>query len=218
MTEENTKPEQVEEEIKIDYNNIDVSDIMAQIKKKIAAQPDIPQEEVRGDEPEVPIPPEIPAALLDPIGTMSKKKKLLLKLMKPFTPLIKLITFPVYNELAETVMKLDFTGKKLNYLMHKLDYDLGILTDTMNRRMDRSEKSIEVLDKTVNERVNVAFDEIGRIQEYTKLLHSLSHNIVVELTKLKIEEETLKVKTRIMEKDFEFLGKKEKAIEKEVFK
>jgi hypothetical protein len=41
---------------------------------------------------------------------------------------------------------------------------------------------------------------------------------VVELTKLKIEEETLKVKTRIMEKDFEFLEKKENAIEKEVFK
>jgi hypothetical protein len=218
MTEENTRPEQTEDEIRIDYDNIDVTDIMAQIKKKIAARPDIPQEEDMADEPVPPLPPEIPEMLLDPSGTMSKKKRLLLKLMKPFTPIIKLLIFPVWNELAETVIKLDFAGRKLNYLTQKLDYELGILTDSMNRRMDRTEKSIEVLDNTVNERVNIAFDEIGRIQEYTKLLHSLSHNLVVELTKLKIEEETLKVKTRVMEKDFEFLEKREKAIEKEVFK
>ena len=54
--------------------------------------------------------------------------------------------------------------------------------------------------------------------EYTKLLHTLSHNIVVELSKLKIEEDRLKIETRIIEKDFEFLSKREKALEKEVFK
>ena len=62
--------------------------------------------------------------------------------------------------------------------------------------------------------MDVAYDNLNRTMEYTKLLHSLSHNIVVELSKLKIEEETLKGKTRIMEKDFEFLGRREKALEK----
>jgi hypothetical protein len=38
------------------------------------------------------------------------------------------------------------------------------------------------------------------------------------MSKLKIEVETLKTKTRVMEKDFEFLGKREKALEKEAFK
>jgi hypothetical protein len=54
--------------------------------------------------------------------------------------------------------------------------------------------------------------------EYTKLLHSLSHNVVVEMSKLKIEEEGLKLKTRIMEKDFENLRSKEQALEHKVFK
>jgi predicted nucleic acid-binding Zn-ribbon protein len=42
--------------------------------------------------------------------------------------------------------------------------------------------------------------------------------MVVELSKLKIEEEMLKSKARILEKDFEFLGKREKALEKEIDK
>jgi len=54
--------------------------------------------------------------------------------------------------------------------------------------------------------------------EYVKILHSLCHNLVVELTKLKIEEERTKVKIRIMEKDFEFLSRKEQALEKKAFK
>ncbi|MEA2004868.1 MAG: hypothetical protein U9O50_01150, partial [Acidobacteriota bacterium] len=59
---------------------------------------------------------------------------------------------------------------------------------------------------------------LEKAKEYTKLLHNLSHNIVVELTKLKIEQENLKLKVRIMGKDFEFLDKKEKQLEKNVFK
>ena len=37
------------------------------------------------------------------------------------------------------------------------------------------------------------------------------------MTKLKIEEEHLKLKTRIMEKDFEFVSRKEKALEEKIF-
>jgi len=70
----------------------------------------------------------------------------------------------------------------------------------------------------LNKRLDLAYDEIGRIKEYTKLLHSLSHNLVVEMTKLKVEEEALKVKARILEKDFEFLGERERALEDQVFK
>ena len=79
----------------------------------------------------------------------------------------------------------------------------ALVLDHANRRLDRLEKELERLD---------------RLQEYTKLLHHLCHNLVIEMSKLKIEEETLKIKTRVMEKDFEFLGKREKALEKEVFK
>lgn len=54
--------------------------------------------------------------------------------------------------------------------------------------------------------------------EYIKLLYGLSHNIVVELTKLKIEVEDLRVKISILEKDFENFKKRERALEKRVFK
>jgi NADH/NAD ratio-sensing transcriptional regulator Rex len=71
----------------------------------------------------------------------------------------------------------------------------------------------------LNESLNSSIEvDIGRIKEYTKLLHSLSHNVVVEMTKLKIEEENLKIKARILEKDFEFLGRREKALEDQVLK
>ena len=45
MTDEKDKKttEPAGEEIRIDYENIDVADIMAQIKKKIAAQPQPPE-------------------------------------------------------------------------------------------------------------------------------------------------------------------------------
>jgi hypothetical protein len=198
-----------EQDIKIDYENIDVSDIMDQIRKKIAAQPK--------KEPELPLvesdyvpysatPPEMPP---ESSGVKSKIKALMLKIMKPFSPLIRLLVLPVSHELAETVKTLDLTNKKLDYLSEKLHHDLFQLNESLNSR-------IEVVDKSVNKRLDLAFDDIGRIKEYTRLLHSLSHNVVVEMTKLKIEEENLKIKARILEKDFEVLGRREKALEDQV--
>jgi hypothetical protein len=139
-----------------------------------------------------------------------KIKTLLLKIMKPFSPLIRLLVLPVAHELSETVRALDLTNKKLDHVSEKLNKEADKLEDTMYR--------LERLDTTANKRIDLAFDDIGRIKEYTKLLHSLSHNVVVEMTKLKIEEENLKIKARILEKDFEFLGLREKALEDQVLK
>jgi len=55
-----------------------------------------------------------------------------------------------------------------------------------------------------------------RKKEYIKLLYGLSHNIVVELTKLKIEADDLRVKVSILEKDFENYKKRERALEKHI--
>jgi hypothetical protein len=129
--------------------------------------------------------------------------------MKPFSPLIKLAVLPVHHELTETIKTLDATNRKVNYLREKLDSDLSQLGDSLNEK-------IEETDKAVNKRLDLAFDDIGRIKEYTRLLHSLSHNIVVELTKLKIEEESHKIKSRILEKDFELLEKRERALEERI--
>jgi len=200
-----------ETEIKIDYENIDVTNIMAQIKEKVAAMPKRPPEEILPPQdfasPLVP-PPDMPP---ETEGGRSKLKGILLKIMRPFAPLIKLLILPVHHELTETIRKLDITNRKLDYWTEKLDRDLYRVNETLNAR-------VEEVDSTINKRLDLAYDEIGRIKEYTKLLHSLSHNLVVEMTKLKVEEEALKVKARILEKDFEFLGERERALEDQVFK
>lgn len=209
MTDEERSKRTSDEErrIHIDYENIDVADIMDQIKKKIASQPKKEPEPpvVESDYgPFVEAPPEMPP---EASGTRTKIKALLLKIMKPFSPLIRLLVLPVSHELAETVKTLDYTRRELVYLYGKLDNELLQLYGKLDR-----------VDKTVNKRIDLAFDDIGRIKEYTKLLHSLLHNVVVEMTKLKIEEENLKIKARILEKDFEFLGQREKALEDQVLK
>ena len=169
--------------IKIDYDNIDVADIMKQIQEDDAVIEDSapeespsPEENQASSEPSFQIPePEYVSIVL------SKKRRILLKLMMPFSRLIKLLILPVYQELQQTVHTLDYTNKRLDSAVNRLGN----------------------LDKTM---------------EYVKLLHSLRHNIVVELTKLKIEEEGMRIKLRIIEKDFELLSRKEKALEKKVFK
>jgi len=164
--------------IKIDYDDIDVVDIMKQIKKKAAQEQGGPLEE----EPLKGLPVIKPskfqgesATYGGASGMKTKVKMVLLKIMRPFTPLIKLLVLPVHEEIIETAQNLHQTNLRLDALS----------------------------ERTIN---------------YTKMLHSLCHNLVIELTKLKIEEENLKTKTRIMEKDFEFLGKREKALEKLILK
>lgn len=200
-----------EKDIQIDYEHIDVADIMDQIKKRIASRPKRESELPLVESNYVPyaMPPPEPSP--EGQGAKLKMKALLLKIMKPISPLIRLLVLPVSHELAETVRTLDLANKKLDYLTEKLHHDLFQLNESLNSR-------IEVVDKAVNKRLDLAFDDIGRIKEYTKLLHSLSHNVVVEMTKLKIEEENLKIKARILEKDFEFLGRREKALEDQVLK
>jgi len=187
-------------EIKIDYENIDVKDIMTQIKRKIVSQPKKePEQEIRKEELR---PSTGPYSHEPPEGSEMKLKikRILLKGMKPISPLIKLLVLPVHEEVRETVLNLDRTNRRIDYLTDQFGAELRNLNEALNQRID------------------LAFSDLGKAKEYTKLLHNLSHNIVVELTKLKIEQENLKLKARIMEKDFEFLDEKEKQLEKDVFK
>lgn len=205
--EKSGQPENVN--IKIDYDNIDVADIMSQIKRKVALQPkekDEPPSENKGlilEESKF-SPPQ------PPIRSRSKIRRLLLKIMKPFAPIIKLMILPVHEEFREAVEVLDYANKRLDYYTKYFGFEfqkVGEILGRLERKIDAS-----------NQRIDQAFSDLREIQEYTKLLHNLSHNLVVELTKLKIEGENLKIQTRIMEKDFSFLGKKEKELEKIVFK
>jgi len=230
MDDESKKPLGEAPKITVNYDDPDVEDIMRQIQSRAASRTK-PAEVQDSDErrplsgrpdsrtggesnSSVPHPPE---PVLEPLP-LTGVKRLLLKVMRPFSPLIKLLILPVHRELIETVHRLDFTNRRLDFLNARfeaawksLSRDLYESTDTLNRKVDG-------FNDATNQRLDKAFHDLGRTMEYTKLLHSLSHNLVVELSKLKIEEEDLKVKTRIMEKDFEFLRNKENALEKQVFR
>lgn len=199
--EKNTEKSEEYPEIKIDYDDIDVAGIMAQIKKRIASRPKMPSSE-KTDLQAFP-PSSVTPKPEQPTGAKAKFQKLLTRFMKPFAPVIKFLVFPVHQELRQTVLNLHQTNKRVDHL---------------DERFLQLDKRVNQIEKAVNQRIDFAFEEIGRTKEYIKILHSLSHNIVVEMTKLKIEVEQLKVKTRVMEKDFEFLGQKEKALEGEIFK
>ncbi len=179
-------------DLEIDYEHIDVEEIMTRIKKKVAAEAGQEREAaaivaaagVASGETA----PE-PSNGFESQGRGGRLRSLLLKVMSPFRPLIKLLILPVYEEHRQTVRILHQTNKRLDrlYQINEKDHRL-------------------------------AFERLDRLREYIKLLHTLSHNVVVELTKLKIEEETLKATVRLLEKDFEHLGRRERALEHEIFK
>jgi hypothetical protein len=52
--------------------------------------------------------------------------------------------------------------------------------------------------------------------EYIRLLHNAMHNMIVEASKLKTEEELLKTKIRILEDKIEFLENRQRALEKKL--
>jgi hypothetical protein len=169
MSQEKKERAREDPAVEIDYDHIDVARIMDEIKKKIARQPGPKRSFLADVEPE---------RLEEAQGLRKKIKRIMLKIMSPFSPLIKLLILPVYEEHRQTVLILDNANKKLDRLIY--------ITE--------------------------------REREYIKLLHNLCHNLVVEISKLKIEEDVLKTKMQIMEKDFEFLGKRERALEREIFR
>lgn len=54
-------------------------------------------------------------------------------------------------------------------------------------------------------------------KEYIKLLHNAINNMIVESSKLKIEEELLKTRIKVLEDKIAFLEERERAIEKKLF-
>lgn len=168
--------------VDIDYQHLDVSGIMDQVKKVAAERPLPPSREEAlpkdaalssgsGAGPEGGVPP----------GFKDKLKGKALKMMAPFFPLIRLFALPLHEELKLTNKNLHETNRRIDFLYERLE-------------------------------------DLDESMEYIKLLHNLSHNLVVEMTKLRIEEDGLKTKARILEKDLEFLTKREKTLEKQALK
>jgi hypothetical protein len=202
-------------DIKIDYDNIDVTDIMKQIQAKAASPPKKPPPPKKTESTSKPAlqitePEQVPMVL-------PKWRRILLKLMKPFSPLIKLLILPVHHDLMQTVYNLYHVNKRLDYFNTKMEQSLTKLSGELYSTSERLDLKIDRFNERYDQ-ISLRLEDLDKTMEYVKTLHSLCHNIVVELTKLKIEEERTKVKIRIMEKDFEFLSRKEQVLEKKAFK
>jgi hypothetical protein len=171
-------------DVEIDYENVDVAAIMDQVKKIAASKPVEPgREEV---EPPAAAPGAAPAsadALPPPPGPPGLKQKLKAKALKAMKPF-----FPVIRLFALPL------HEEINALVRALDQT--------NRRLDGQATA-----------AGLRFQDLDLAMEYIKLLHTLNHNLVVEVTKLRIELDGLKSRARILEKDFEFAGRREKALE-----
>ena len=215
--------------IEIDYDRVNVAEIMAGIQK-IAAE--TPAEVFKpgapsGASPSSPAPasasssssPFAPPAPpqtdwnLEPQGAKQKIKKIVRKLMRPFFPVIRLLGLPIHEELRATIKSLHETNVRLDdlyRLLHLQAEESDRKFDLDAQRMDRSELRLDLLEERLK--------DLDKSMEYIRLLHNLDHNLVVELSKLKIELDTLKSKVRILEKDQEFARMRERALEERILK
>ncbi len=179
---------------RIDYDRVDVADIMDQVKKRVADNQPAPEAPPAGP----PVPP--PAR-----GWKGLLKKTARFLARPYFPFL----IPLYE-----------------WFKFSLNYEVNVRIDETATRLQSTRDEImtrlQLTQGEIVTRFEITRDEIvtklGTTQATAKLLHNLVHNLVLELTKLKVEEEALKSKVRVLEKELETLGKREKAIEKRAFK
>jgi len=98
-------------------------------------------------------------------------------------------------------------------IMKKVRQLLSPLIRFMNRPM-YIELKTNILDLQADLKKKVPI--ILQSSEYIRLLHNAMHNMIVEASKLKTEEELLKTKIRILEDKIEFLENRERALEKKL--
>jgi hypothetical protein len=55
---------------------------------------------------------------------------------------------------------------------------------------------------------------VNHSREYIRLLHHVTNNAVVAITRMKVEQEMLKTRVRVLEEKMEFLENRERALEK----
>ena len=184
---------------------IDVEEIMAAIQKKIQEKQDagiLKQREIDEivDMELLPLPDflEIPnvyephlypehqfedfqAYHFSPESEAGLPKKILGKIRKLWSPLIRFMIRPNVNDLSNLTVGLHNQNKKD---IHNLKQLIPLILQS---------------------------------KEYIKLLHNTLNNMIVESSKLKIEEELLKTKIKVLEDKVEFLENRERAVEKKLF-
>ncbi len=200
--------------ITIDYEHLDVAGLMDQVKaaaartqvadaraERASASAPAPDGSGRASRPGAPEPE-------GPAGLKGKLKKIALKIMRPFFPLIRFLGLPLHQDIRETQRSLSETDKRLDGLDRLLRLQEIAFEDKLVQgglRTDKTELRLDLLEERVK--------DLDESMEYIRLLHNLGHNLVAELTKLRIEFDTLKSRFEILEKDLDYLRARERALE-----
>jgi hypothetical protein len=197
------------ETVEIDYDRLDVTEIMAQVKRIAASAPtDLPREETPETPPEPP--PAAPGPSAPPPGRKDWLKLKIHRLMAPFFPLIRLGGLPLHEDIQAAVVQIDAANRRLDELAARLQET----SERFNHRLDEQAVGFQVRLDALTDRVDFRLVDLDRSVDYIRLLHTLDHNLVVETTKLRIEFEALKSKVRILEKELDAQSQREKALEK----
>ena len=197
------------ETVEIDYDCLDVTAIMAQVKRIAASAPtDLPREETPETPPEPP--PAAPGPSAPPPGRKDWLKLKIHRLMAPFFPLIRLGGLPLHEDIQAAVLQIDTANRRLDELAARLQET----SERFNHRLDEQAVGFQVRLDALTDRVDFRLVDLDRSVDYIRLLHTLDHNLVVETTKLRIEFEALKSKVRILEKELDAQSHREKALEK----
>ena len=207
------------EGIEIDYDHLDVAAIMTQVKR-VAAQSPVESLEAGPDEPparpsEPPASPEIPAPACPPPvppapGLKAVLKEKFARVIRPFAPIIRLLGLPLQEDIEAAFRQLHATNQRLDKLEHWTPAQLKEMREHMDVRFNESSVKFDAF----RDHLDFRLVDLDRSMEYVKLLHNLEHNLVVEITKLRIEFETLKSRARILEKDLDAQAQREKVLEK----
>jgi hypothetical protein len=176
----------------IDYDHIDAAALNEQIRKIAAAQTAPanlsapPAAPFAAPTASPPLTPQSPASSPVSAPQASFKVKLKGRLRRLLVPF-----FPLLRVLSLPA------HEELGAVIRSLD--------ETNRRVDH-----------LNQLLDRRLEDLDRSIEYVKLLHMLGHNLVVETTKLRIEHDDLKSQLRLLEKDLEFLTRRERAVERRI--
>ncbi|MHB8054598.1 MAG: hypothetical protein ACYDH3_05065 [Candidatus Aminicenantales bacterium] len=201
------------EGIEIDYDNLDVAAIMAQVKRVAAQTPAEPAEPPREQATAASPEPSAPAPLSAPPAAPGLKavlKSKLLRAMRPFYPVIRFLGLPLHEDIKAAVVQIDQTNRRLDEISERRERRL----DELQERIDQRFNDFSAEFDRFRDRLDLRLTDLDRSMEYIKLLHTLDHNLVVEITKLRIEFEGLKSKARILEKDLDAQSQREKVLEK----
>lgn len=137
---------------------------------------------------------------------------------------MELLPLPDFQEVPHVYQDHLFTRKLKEDLIlgYEVEKERGGVFGIIKKTMQRVRRLLMPLIRfairpALNDMAVLYGENIFKSKEYIRILHNALSNMIMESSKLKIEEEMLKTKLKTLEDRMAFLENRERAIEKKVF-